>query len=204
MDDHDCPFVAFWFLRNLLDTNFLPMEWRIPIPDGVDWRTINLDVLKEIQRMGEQRAQDSFDTIAAIRQRSFVIISILIPILSIMITAAAANPEPAYSLMAAAATLVAVFCIWQLGQLLMPKNTAVAGRPPSEVAAAAYLYPEDIDKQAQYAEFLMSEIRGIEFKIQFNEQVITAHLATFQRVVHLILVSAVLGAALVAGFSVWG
>lgn len=169
--------------------------WTVPLPPE-DWTTINPDTLQEIQRLGEQRAQETIDTISKQRQQAFTIISIFIPIATLLFAVSTAKGH-SFQLPAALLIIPCVWCIWRLSSIIMPRNTAVAGIMPKDTALPDFLFHEGLNKEQQALALRISMIERLQEKIDYNDVIIGEHIQRVQAVLKVTIISLALAAALV-------
>ena len=169
-------------------------EYRIELKN---WKTANLESLKFILEHGLEHLEQTVEISNKITARAFTILSVLIPVLSVMLGILfnyqfeKTENMPPEGLMIVSVILIfpLLYCLVLLIRLIFPRLIQPLGRPPAELDDPDYLENPEYNKNQQYLLMIINEIDNCQNKIAFNDASNTKRIKLFKTALWVIVIT---------------
>ena len=162
-----------------------------------NWKEVDLQVCIFCLQEAEKRLHDILDESEKITSRSYTLIGILIPVLSVSLgTLLTANK---YGSNFTLITLISIFCIlivgsclYVLSKLVQSRNIWYNGTEPESIFQSEYLENENIPTQKVHKYLLISQLEIIQDKITNNKTVNSERIKIYSRCLYAVIATTLL------------
>jgi hypothetical protein len=150
-------------------------QWKTDI---LYWDKISKDIYLYMFQQGEKALQITQDAHEKITVRAFTLLSIVVPILSVVISYFINHPMMPAPLkaMTAFASVTGFILIWLLAKLVLPRKRMNVGSPPNRLFTAEALIGnievfQQLDDDTKFKALMSEELQGIQYRIDYNEAI---------------------------------
>jgi len=161
-----------------------------------DWEKVNKEVYKFCLDQAEKRLKDIIEDSEKITSRSYTLIGVLIPLLSICVGIIlkyiiSNSPLDLIVYMSIISVLIIGYCLWSLSKLVGVRQIWSSGTEPVNIVKSEYLEIESLIDDEPLKFLYLSEIEQIQHKIDQNNIINHKRIKKFSNCLQVTIISSV-------------
>ena len=161
-----------------------------------NWENVSKDCYDFAFQQGEKRLKDILDESEKITTRTYALIGIVVPIISINLGVLINNLNNkdvsiVLSLFSIVTTLVLGLCLWFLYELISSRDTWYNGTEPKSIVKSEFMELENLVNDEPVKNLIKGELEIIQQKIDCNSQINANRIITFSICLKIIIVTTI-------------
>jgi hypothetical protein len=161
-----------------------------------DWETINKDAYKFCFEQSEKRLKEILDDGEKITIRTYTLIGIIIPLLSVTLgvffkSIGGRKEFSSIEIVCIASTLILGGCVFYLSKLIRARKIWYSGTQPMDIVQSQYLEKKDWTDEEGLKYLYLSEMEMIQDKITNNKNENEKRIDVFNTCLKVVIISAI-------------
>lgn len=153
-----------------MNTENNAQKWEIDI---IDWEKVPLDAYKLCFEQGQKRLETIINDGEKITNRSYSIITLMIPVLTICLGIIINSIKKGFGSIEVIVSIIVIavmcFCFYQLSKLILPRREFSNYIEPIEIVNSKRLEPTDLTEDEIIKSIYFNEMTNIQEKIDQNK-----------------------------------